>query len=76
MNMRGNKALTRTGTLLPRRFYAHSSSNFRAASSFISSIDIHSTYLLPEEELFAHLYLDVRDREDVVRRIAAPQPHD
>jgi len=37
---------------------------------------INPTYPLPEEEFFAHLYLYVRDREDIVRRIAAPQPWD
>ena len=37
---------------------------------------INPTYPLPEEEFFAHLYLYVRDREDVVRRVAAPQPLD
>ena len=37
---------------------------------------INPTYPLPEEEFFAHLYLYVRDREDVVRRVAAPQPWD
>ena len=37
---------------------------------------INPTYPLPEEEFFAHLYLYVRDREDVVARVAAPQPWD
>lgn len=37
---------------------------------------INPTYPLPEEEFFAQLYLYVRDREDVVRRVAAPQPWD
>jgi len=37
---------------------------------------INPTYPLPEEEFFAHLYLYVRDREEVVRRVAAPQPWD
>ena len=37
---------------------------------------INPTYPLPEEEFFAHLYLYVRDREDIVRRVAAPQPWD
>jgi hypothetical protein len=37
---------------------------------------INPTYPLPEEEFFAHLYLYVRDREDIVRRVAAPQPYD
>jgi hypothetical protein len=37
---------------------------------------INPTYPLPEEEFFAHLYLYVRDREDVVLRVAAPQPWD
>src|SRR5262252_8044106 len=37
---------------------------------------INPSYPLPEEEFFAHLYLYVRDREDVVRRVAAPQPWD
>ena len=33
---------------------------------------INPTYPLPEEEFFAHLYLYVRDREDIVRHVAAP----
>ena len=37
---------------------------------------INPTYPLPEEEFFAHLYLYVRDREALVRRVAAPQPWD
>ncbi len=37
---------------------------------------INPTYPLPEEEFFAQLYLYVRDREDVVARVAAPQPWD
>ncbi len=37
---------------------------------------INPTYPLPEEEFFAHLYLYVRDREDDVIRVAAPQPWD
>ena len=37
---------------------------------------INPTYPLPEEEFFAHLYLYVRDREDIVLRVAAPQPWD
>jgi hypothetical protein len=37
---------------------------------------INPTYPLPEEEFFAHLYLYVRDREDEVIRVAAPQPWD
>lgn len=37
---------------------------------------INPTYPLPEEEFFAHLYLYVRDREDDVLRVAAPQPWD
>jgi len=37
---------------------------------------INPTYPLPEEEFFAHLYLYVRDREEHVRRVAAPQPWD
>jgi hypothetical protein len=37
---------------------------------------INPAYPLPEEEFFAHLYLYVRDREDIVRRVAAPQPWD
>ncbi len=37
---------------------------------------INPTYPLPEEEFFAHLYLYVRDREDVVVKVAAPQPWD
>jgi hypothetical protein len=37
---------------------------------------INPLYPLPEEEFFAHLYLYVRDREDEVLRVAAPQPWD
>lgn len=37
---------------------------------------INPTYPLPEEEFFAHLYLYVRDREDEVIKVAAPQPWD
>jgi hypothetical protein len=33
-------------------------------------------YPLPEEEFFAHLYLYVRDREEEIVRVAAPQPWD
>lgn len=37
---------------------------------------INPSYPLPEEEFFAHLYLYVRDAEDEVIRVAAPQPWD
>jgi len=37
---------------------------------------INPAYPLPEEEFFAQLYLYVRDREDVIVRVAAPQPWD
>jgi hypothetical protein len=37
---------------------------------------INPTYPLPEIEFFAHLYLYVRDREDEIVRVAAPQPWD
>ena len=37
---------------------------------------INPTYPLPEIEFFAHLYLYVRDHEDTVIRVAAPQPWD
>jgi hypothetical protein len=37
---------------------------------------INPTYPLPELEFFAHLYLYVRDFEDEVIRVAAPQPWD
>jgi len=37
---------------------------------------INPSYPLPEAEFFAHLYLYVRDREDEVIRVAAPQPWD
>jgi hypothetical protein len=37
---------------------------------------INPAYPLPELEFFAHLYLYVRDREDEVIRVAAPQPWD
>ena len=41
-----------------------------------SYLCINPTYPLPEEEFFAQLYLYVRDCEDLVRRVAAPQPWD
>lgn len=37
---------------------------------------VNPTYPLPEEEFFAQLYLYIRDREDLVLAIAAPQPWD
>lgn len=37
---------------------------------------INPAYPLPEAEFFAHLYLYLRDREDEVIRVAAPQPWD
>jgi hypothetical protein len=37
---------------------------------------INPTYPLPELEFFSHLYLYVRDREDEIIRVAAPQPWD
>jgi hypothetical protein len=37
---------------------------------------INPTYPLPELEFFAHLYLYVRDHEEEVLRVAAPQPWD
>jgi hypothetical protein len=37
---------------------------------------INPVYPLPEYEFFAQLYLYVRDREDEVIRVAAPQPWD
>ena len=37
---------------------------------------INPAYPLPEEEFFAQLYLYVRDREDIVLDVAAPQPWD
>lgn len=37
---------------------------------------INPAYPLPEEEFFAQLYLYVRDREDEIVRVAAPQPWD
>jgi hypothetical protein len=37
---------------------------------------INPSYPLPEEEFFAQLYLYVRDREDIIIRVAAPQPWD
>lgn len=37
---------------------------------------INPTYPLPEVEFFAHLYLYVRDYEDEIIRVAAPQPWD
>lgn len=37
---------------------------------------INPLYPLPEEEFFAHLFLYVRDREDMIFNVAAPQPWD
>jgi len=37
---------------------------------------INPEYPLPEAEFFAHLYLYARDREDLILRVAAPQPWD
>ena len=37
---------------------------------------INPEYPLPELEFFAQLYLYVRDREEVILRVAAPQPWD
>ncbi len=37
---------------------------------------INPSYPLPEEEFFAQLYLYVRDMEEEVIRVAAPQPWD
>jgi hypothetical protein len=37
---------------------------------------INPTYPLPEAEFFAHLYLYVRDQEEEILRVAAPQPWD
>ena len=41
-----------------------------------SFLCINPTYPLPELEFFAQLYLYVRDQEDEVIRVAAPQPWD
>jgi hypothetical protein len=37
---------------------------------------INPTYPLPEAEFLAHLYLYVRDQEEEILRVAAPQPWD
>src|SRR3954454_25081945 len=37
---------------------------------------INPAYPLPELEFFAHLFLYVRDREEEIVRVAAPQPWD
>ena len=37
---------------------------------------INPTYPLPEEEFFAQLYLYVRDYEEIIQQVAAPQPWD
>ena len=37
---------------------------------------VNPVYPLPDEEFLAHLYLYLRDREDVIIRTAAPQPWD
>lgn len=41
-----------------------------------SYLCINPAYPLPEMEFFAHLYLYVRDQEEEVIRVAAPQPWD
>lgn len=41
-----------------------------------SYLCINPVYPLPDEEFFAHLYLYLRDHEDEVIRVAAPQPWD
>ena len=41
-----------------------------------SFLCINPTYPLPEEEFFAQLYLYARDREDIILKVAAPQPWD
>jgi hypothetical protein len=41
-----------------------------------SYLCINPTYPLPELEFFAHLFLYARDREDMLIRVAAPQPWD
>ena len=38
-----------------------------------TSVATPRTRSLPEEAFFAQLYLYVRDREDIIRRVAAPQ---
>lgn len=43
---------------------------------YYSYLCINPTYPLPEEEFFAQLYLYVRDREDIILKVAAPQPWD
>ena len=42
----------------------------------MSFLCINPEYPLPEVEFFAQLYLYVRDREDIILRVAAPQPWD
>ncbi len=37
---------------------------------------VNPAYPLPEEEFFAQLFLYVRDREDLILEVAAPQPWD
>ena len=37
---------------------------------------INPTYPLPEYEFFSHLDRHVRDSEEIIRRVAAPQPWD
>ena len=37
---------------------------------------INPAYPLPDEEFFAQLYLYARDREDIILKVAAPQPWD
>ena len=41
-----------------------------------SYLCINPAYPLPEAEFFAHLYLYVRDNEEEILRVAAPQPWD
>lgn len=41
-----------------------------------SFLCINPEYPLPEAEFFAQLYLYVRDREEIILQVAAPQPWD
>ncbi|MGI8406435.1 MAG: hypothetical protein ACR2OE_17020 [Thermomicrobiales bacterium] len=58
-----------------RRIEVRCAPGVRSPWSF-SFLCINPTYPLPEAEFFAHLYLYVRDSEEEILRVAAPQPWD
>lgn len=58
-----------------RRIEVRTERGFRSPWS-MPFLCINPAYPLPEEEFFAQLYLYVRDREDIIFTVAAPQPWD